>query len=207
MKELETRSIILASQSPRRRELLARMGLKFEIQPARGEEKITSPIPWKIVEELSEQKAEEIYKNCLERAETERLLVIGADTIVAIEGRILGKPQSRDEAIEMLQLLQGNTHQVYTGVTLIWNEPDGNEAAYVQKQYTFHEETEVIFYPMTGEEIEDYVATGDCMDKAGAYGIQTQSGVYIQGIRGDYNNVVGLPFARLYQELKRIFDS
>lgn len=205
MKELEARKIILASQSPRRSELLTRMGLTFEIQPAQGEEKLTSSVPWRIVEELSAQKAEEIYKRNSARAEAEPLLVIGADTVVAVQGRILGKPKNEKEAKAMLHLLQGKTHQVYTGVTLIWNEQDENADASIQKQDTFHEETEVLFYPMTEQEIEEYVSTGDCMDKAGAYGIQTQSGVYIQGIHGDYNNVVGLPAARLYQELKKLF--
>lgn len=201
MQELKSRQIILASQSPRRRELLAQMGLQFEIRPACGEEIITSTIPWQVVEELSMRKAEEIYRK---DRPAESILVIGADTIVVLNGRILGKPQSQAEACEMLRSLQGQKHQVYTGVTLIWNEQEDGVGC-VKKQHTFHEETEVEFYPMTEQEIEEYVATGDCMDKAGAYGIQTQSGVYIRGICGDYNNVVGLPIARLYHELRKIF--
>ena len=205
MQELKSRQIILASQSPRRRELLAQMGLQFEIQPACGEEIITSTIPWQVVEELSMRKAEEIYRKNQEERPAESILVIGADTIVVLNGRILGKPQSQAEACEMLRSLQGQKHQVYTGVTLIWNEQEAG-AGCVKKQHTFHEETEVEFYPMTEQEIQEYVATGDCMDKAGAYGIQTQSGVYIRGICGDYNNVVGLPIARLYHELRKIFE-
>lgn len=204
MQELKSRQIILASQSPRRRELLAQMGLQFEICPAYGEEIITSTIPWQVVEELSMRKAEEIYRKEREERPEESILVIGADTIVVLNGRILGKPQSQAEACEMLRSLQGQKHQVYTGVTLIWNEQEDGVGC-VKKQHTFHEETEVEFYPMTEQEIEEYVATGDCMDKAGAYGIQTQSGVYIRGICGDYNNVVGLPIARLYHELRKIF--
>ena len=204
MQELKSRQIILASQSPRRRELLAQMGLQFEIRPACGEEIITSTIPWQVVEELSMRKAEEIYRKDREERPVESILVIGADTIVVLNGRILGKPQSQAEACEMLRSLQGQKHQVYTGVTLIWNEQEDGVGC-VKKQHTFHEETEVEFYPMTEQEIEEYVATGDCMDKAGAYGIQTQSGVYIRGICGDYNNVVGLPIARLYHELRKIF--
>jgi septum formation protein len=204
MQELKSRQIILASQSPRRRELLAQMGLQFEIHPACGEEIITSTIPWQVVEELSMRKAEEIYRKDREDRPAESILVIGADTIVVLNGRILGKPQSQAEACEMLRSLQGQKHQVYTGVTLIWNEQEDGVGC-VKKQHTFHEETEVEFYPMTEQEIEEYVATDDCMDKAGAYGIQTQSGVYIRGICGDYNNVVGLPIARLYHELRKIF--
>ncbi len=205
MQELKSRQIILASQSPRRRELLVQMGLQFEIQPTCGEEIITSTIPWQVVEELSMRKAEEIYRKNQEERPVESILVIGADTIVVLNGRILGKPQSQAEAREMLRRLQGQKHQVYTGVTLIWNEQEAGTGC-VKKQHTFHEETEVEFYPMTEQEIQEYVATGDCMDKAGAYGIQTQSGVYIRGICGDYNNVVGLPIARLYHELRKIFE-
>ena len=204
MQELKSRQIILASQSPWRRELLAQMGLQFEIRPACGEEIITSTIPWQVVEELSKRKAEEIYRKDREEQPAESILVIGADTIVVLNGRILGKPQSQAEACEMLRSLRGQKHQVYTGVTLIWNEQEDGVGC-VKKQHTFHEETKVEFYPMTEREIEEYVATGDCMDKAGAYGIQTQSGVYIRGICGDYNNVVGLPIARLYHELRKIF--
>ena len=204
MQELKSRQIILASQSPRRRELLAQMGLQFEIRPACGEEIITSTIPWQVVEELSMRKAEEIYRKDREDRPAESILVIGADTIVVLNGRILGKPKSQAEACEMLRSLQGQKHQVYTGVTLIWNEQEDGVGC-VKKQHTIHEETEVEFYPMTEQEIEEYVATGDCVDKAGAYGIQTQSGVYIRGICGDYNNVVGLPIARLYHELRKIF--
>lgn len=205
MQELKSRQIILASQSPRRRELLAQMGLQFEIRPACGEEIITSTIPWQVVEELSMRKAEEIYRKSQTERPAESILVIGADTIVVSDGKILGKPQSPTEACGMLQSLQGKKHQVYTGVTLIWNERK-DDIVCIKKQHTFHEETEVEFYPMTEQEIQEYVATGDCMDKAGAYGIQTQSGVYIRGICGDYNNVVGLPIARLYHELRKIFE-
>ena len=143
--------------------------------------------------ELSRQKAVDISR----RHKEPELLVVGADTIVAYGDRILGKPHSAEAAVEMLTLLQGSRHQVYTGVTLVWTE-QGEE-----RIHTFYEKTEVEFYPMSQEEIYRYVDTGDCMDKAGAYGIQTQFGIYIKGIHGDYNNVVGLPIAALYQEMKR----
>lgn len=185
--------ILLASQSPRRRELLTQAGFDYEVIPSAVEEHTTRSLPWEIVLELSEQKAMDIYRN----HKADRILVIGADTIVAYGTRILGKPHTREEAYEMLELLQGNTHQVYTGVTMVWQE-DG-----ITKQTAFFEKTEVVCYPMQKEEIQDYINTGDCMDKAGAYGIQTQFGVHVKEIRGDYNNVVGLPIARLYQEMKK----
>lgn len=187
------RRILLASQSPRRRELLSQAGFVYEVEPSQVEEYTTRTLPWEIVMELSRQKAVDISR----RHKEPELLVVGADTIVAYGDRILGKPYSAEAAVEMLTLLQGSRHQVYTGVTLVWTE-QGEE-----RIHTFYEKTEVEFYPMSQEEIYRYVDTGDCMDKAGAYGIQTQFGIYIKGIHGDYNNVVGLPIAALYQEMKR----
>ena len=126
-------------------------------------------------------------------------VVIGADTVVAADHRILGKPADRREAREMMTLLQGSIHQVYTGVTLIVTGP-GTDI----RTRTFHECTDVDVYPMTDEEIEDYISTPEPYDKAGAYGIQGSFGIYIKGIRGCYYNVVGLPIARLIHELKDI---
>lgn len=187
------RRILLASQSPRRRELLTQAGFVYEVEPSQAEEHTTRTLPWEIVMELSRQKAVDISQ----KHKDPELLVIGADTIVAFGDRILGKPKSAEAAVEMLTLLQGSRHQVYTGVTLVWTEQGES------KLHTFYEKTEVEFYPMSQEEIRRYVASGDCMDKAGAYGIQTQFGVYIKGIWGDYNNVVGLPIAALYQAMKQ----
>lgn len=188
--------IILASASPRRRELLAQIGLEFEVITADVEEQTESTQPGKVVEELSGIKAKAVLDTL--NGVTEDVLVIGADTIVACDDRILGKPGSEEGACEMLRLLQGREHQVYTGVTLLYRRAvDGSVE---QKQ--FHEETDVIFYPMSEEEIVAYVETGDPLDKAGSYGIQGLCARYISGIRGDYNNVVGLPIGRLYQEMK-----
>ncbi len=194
------KKIVLASASPRRRELLSQVGIEFEVKPADGEEKITSTEPSKIVEELSYQKAM-FTARALEKENghvPEGCIVIGADTIVSYEGRILGKPADRDKAIQMLSMLQGNTHQVYTGVTVLTGESGS------WKVHTFFECTDVIFYPVSEEEIEAYVDSGDPMDKAGSYGIQGAWGAYVKGIRGDYNNVVGLPVARLIYETKKI---
>lgn len=182
--------IVLASGSPRRKELLEQVGLKFDIIPAKGEEVITSDIPCEVVQELSKQKAAEIAK----QFENEDVLVIGADTLVAFGDKIMGKPKDEEMAYKMLSELQGNTHQVYTGVTLIKKE----------KTVTFYEKTDVYFYPMTKNEIEDYIATREPMDKAGAYGIQGIGAKFVKGINGDYNNVVGLPVARLLREMKGV---
>ena len=153
-----------------------------------------------MVEELSRQKAM-FTAYALEEEENRDLrdvVVIGADTVVSYEGKILGKPADETAAIEMLAMLQGNTHQVYTGVTLLIREKGR------WKAHTFHECTDVSFYPVTEEEIKEYVNSKDPMDKAGSYGIQGVWGAYVKGIRGDYNNVVGLPVARLIYETKKL---
>lgn len=191
--------ILLASASPRRRELLEQIGLPFEVVVSHVEEIITETEPGKVVEQLSAQKAEAVAESLGEPEET---LVIGADTVVAAENTILGKPKDAAHAVEMLRLLAGRTHAVYTGVTIIRRGASGET---VRK--TFHERTDVSFYPMEEAEIRQYVATGDCMDKAGAYGIQGFCARYISGINGDYNNVVGLPVGRLYQEIKEWLDA
>lgn len=124
-------------------------------------------------------------------------LVIGADTIVTKNGKIMGKPKNFEEAFSMIKSIQDSTHKVYTGVTLI--KYDFNTKH--KEIYSFFESTDVTLYPMTDLEISSYISTGDCYDKAGGYGIQGQFAVYVKGINGDYNNVVGLPIARLYHEL------
>ena len=186
--------IILASASPRRRELLRQIGWDFEVCVSQVEESITKTLPAEVVEELSWQKAQAVFAQVCEDGDA--VLVIGADTVVACDGEILGKPADREDAVRMLRMLQGRSHQVYTGVTVCCRLADGQVVT-----QTFHEETEVNFYPMTEEEIRAYVDTRDPMDKAGAYGIQGICARYISGIRGDYNNVVGLPVCRLYQEV------
>ena len=198
--------IILASASPRRKELLEQIGLSFEVRPAVGEEVITAAAPEGAVLELAFHKAEEIagqlmtefYIGNKEMASTP-VKVIGADTIVVYENQIYGKPASAEDACRMLTSLQGNTHQVYTGVcvmTLFENQADVTETQVNQ----FFEKTDVTMYSMTEREIKEYVATGDPLDKAGAYGIQGPCAKFIKAITGDYYNVVGLPIGRLYQE-------
>ena len=198
--------IILASASPRRKELLEQIGLEFEICPAKGEEIITKSRPEDVVMELSKQKAEEIASMVSAYAKEHQdittpsdILVIGADTVVAYDGQILGKPQDEEDAKRMLTMLSGNVHSVFTGVTLVLIDKSGRAGELV-----FYEKTDVKMYSISEQEIERYVASGEPMDKAGSYGIQGKCAIYIEKIDGDYNNVVGLPIARIYQELKKI---
>ena len=128
----------------------------------------------------------------------EQTVVIGADTIVAYGEEIMGKPKSEEMAKEMLRKLQDGSHQVYTGVTLIIMTAEGRQVV------TFHEKTDVVMYPMSEAQIEAYVATKEPMDKAGSYAIQGKCAAYVKGICGDYNNVVGLPVAKLMQELFKL---
>ena len=181
--------LILASASPRRKELLEKIGLPFTVQPAKGEERITQKSPAAVVMELSRQKAEEIAA-----AQTGDCIIIGADTV---DGQIMGKPKDEADAKQMLRSIADDCHQVYTGVTLI------RTGAHPQS-VTFQEKTDVFLYPISDAELDAYIASGDPMDKAGAYGIQGDFAIYVKRIAGDYYNVVGLPIGRVYQELKRM---
>lgn len=186
------KKIILASGSPRRKELLNQAGISFSVCVSQAEEVLDTTDPAEAVEKLSALKCREVFQRTCED-----VMVIGADTVVAFENRIFGKPGTEKEAEEMLLKLQGSRHQVYTGVTVCVREK-GKETSFL-----FHEKTEVEFYPMDREEIHTYIATGEPMDKAGAYGIQGKAAIFVKEISGDYNNIVGLPLARLYQELKK----
>ncbi len=186
------KNIILASASPRRKELLEKAGVSFRIIPSTEKERITSVLPEEIVKELSFQKAHSVADKI-----EEDFVVIGADTIVAYGDTILGKPKDEEDAVQTLLKLQGNTHQVYTGVTVLAGAKSGC------RKFTFAERTDVTFYPVSEEDIREYVKSGEPMDKAGSYGIQGEFGIYVKGICGDYLNVVGLPVARLLYEMKR----
>lgn len=190
--------IILASGSPRRKELLAQIGLEFEVIVSEAPEDSKASEPAALVQELSGIKARAVCDKLTDEELTEDFIIIGADTVVAYEGRILGKPRTEAEAKEFLTMMQDDTHEVYTGVTLL--RRSGKEASVEVK--SFCEETKVHFAPMSDMEMDEYISTGDCMDKAGAYGIQGFCARYIKGIEGDYNNVVGLPVAHLYAEIK-----
>ncbi len=176
--------IILASQSPRRRELLGQMGLKgFKVTSPDVDEMVDGNLPpAQIVEELSLRKAAAVAEHA-----DEDDLIIAADTVVVLEGAVLGKPEDEREAFSMLSALSGNRHYVYTGVTVIRGD----------KTVTQHEMTAVSFRELEPEEITNYIATGEPMDKAGAYGIQGLGALLVSGIDGDYFNVMGLPVYRL----------
>lgn len=189
--------IILASQSPRRKELLTQIGLEFQVRPSSMEESVDTSNPVQAVEKLSFQKASDIANQIKGEDDEEECLVIGSDTIVVYDNKILGKPENPQHAKEMLKMLQGNEHSVFTGVTLCFVKNDGMDVV------TFAEETCVTMLPMTEEEIQWYVDSKEPLDKAGSYGIQGLGARYIEKIHGDYNNVVGLPVSRIYQELKK----
>lgn len=207
MINLEKTKIILASQSPRRSELMKQAGYEFEIIASNMEEVITKTEPEAVVEELSFQKADNVLNMILKSVDLSlmafgglSLMVIGADTIVCNNGNILGKPKNHNEAYNMIDSIQGNTHQVYTGVTAIVYDFDTK----ARRHITFNDCTQVHLYPMSSQEINDYINTGDCYDKAGGYGIQSNFAVYVKEISGDYNNVVGLPISKLYHELQKL---
>lgn len=183
--------MILASASPRRKELLRQIGLEFEVMVSGAEEVITEREPSRVVEELSRQKAEDVA------SAIDDAVVIGADTVVCQDGRIMGKPKDREDAADMLRRIQGSVHSVFTGVTIIRKKEHETQAE------TFSCETKVRVYPMTEQEIQDYIDTGEPMDKAGAYGIQGRFAAWVEAIEGDYNNVVGLPVSALWQRIKK----
>lgn len=193
------KKIILASGSPRRRELLSQIGLKYKVTVSDADENIGVTEPKEMVCELSKIKALAVWNN-LTDDEKKASVVIGADTVVSDGNLVLGKPKNEADAFSMIKSLSGHSHSVYTGVTLIAG--NGEDADDISIE-SFCEETKVNVYPMSDEEIKRYIATGEPMDKAGAYGIQGTFAAYVKGIEGDYNNVVGLPVARVYQELRK----
>lgn len=188
--------IILASASPRRTELLKQAGFTFTVIPSSIKEQRTETSPDKLAEDLAFQKAEDVYQSVKQDYTGKDFMVIGADTIVYYDGEVLGKPADEQEAFDMLKMLSDRTHQVYTGLAIILRKADEKQI------YLMHERTDVTFYPISDHELKDYIATGDPLDKAGAYGIQGPFAVHVKKINGDYNNVVGLPIARLYQSLQ-----
>lgn len=202
--------IILGSASPRRRELLAQIGVDFEVRVSDKDEIYKSSIPEEIVKELSLMKAENVASDLLENAVDDHAgstageekaikdtVIIGADTIVVLDDEILGKPSDEEDAVCMLTRLQGREHWVYTGVAVLDFGPDGEKSV-----INYPVGTKVYVNTMTEDEIRAYVATKDPLDKAGAYGIQGRFAAYIDRIDGDYYNVVGLPVSRVYRTLK-----
>lgn len=201
-------NIVLASGSPRRKEILTQAGLDFTVIKSEGEEVITNSDPSMVTMELSRQKAIEVYDRINGTyeassdiyAKEKPIIVIGSDTVVAIDGQILGKPKDEAEAVCMIQKLQGRSHSVFTGVTIVLQSGEAENTV------TFACETKVHVYPMSNQEIENYVLTGEPMDKAGAYGIQGLFAKYVEKIEGDYLNVVGFPLSAFWRELQKILN-
>ena len=187
--------LILASGSPRRKELLLQIGIVPEIIVSHVEEKITSDVPAEVVMSLAEQKAVDVAKEM-----PEGTVILGSDTVVAADGKILGKPKSHEEAYEMIRRLAGRSHQVYTGVCLVKKGPEGEADTVV----SFYDETDVNVSPMTEKEIREYADSEEPMDKAGSYAVQGFFARYIDGLKGSYANVMGLPVHLVYQELKKL---
>ncbi len=182
------KKIILASQSPRRKELIAYISENVEIRPADCDETLPDGMGAKdAVEYLSK-----IKNDAARKISNDDEIVISADTIVSVDDEILGKPVDKNDARRMINLLSARAHQVYTGVTISSNE----------KSVTFSEKTDVVFYDLSESEIEEYISGSEPYDKAGAYGIQGKASLLVKGINGDYFNVVGLPVARLKRELE-----
>lgn len=192
---MQKKKIILASASPRRRELMQQAGYNFEIRVSHKEETYISETPDDIVKELALLKARDIAG----QNEVKDLVVIGADTVVAYQGAILGKPSSKEDAFAMIQSFQGDKHQVYTGVAILSYDEEGNETV-----VNHAVKTDVYVNSMTDEEIWKYIESDNVMDKAGSYGIQSGFAIHIEKIEGDYFNVVGLPISYIYNILKEI---
>lgn len=191
--------VILASGSPRRRELLKKIYKEFEVITSDVDENIDLCKPSEIVEELAKRKAEAVFNGLAQKAEARcnDILVIGSDTIVYYDGDVLGKPEDEEDARAMISMLSDRTHQVYTGVALVYIKQNSDPIT-----VTFNDVTDVTFYDIDKFDIADYIKSGSPMDKAGAYGIQDDFAKHVKKIDGDYNNVVGLPVAKLYQKLK-----
>ena len=196
------KTIILGSASPRRRELLAQIGAEFEVRVSNKEEVYHSNVPEEIVKELALMKAENVAEELAEEnpaGAVKSTVVIGADTIVVLDGKILGKPADEADAVRMLTGLQGRRHDVYTGVAVLDYDENGEKHV-----YNYPVGTAVYVNEMTEEEIRAYVETKDPLDKAGAYGIQGRFAAHIDRIEGDYYNVVGLPVSRVYRTLREL---
>lgn len=191
---MKKRKIILASASPRRREIMTQAGYEFEVMVSHKEEFYTSTKPDEIVKELALLKANDIAEQVAQK----NMVVIGADTVVAYAGKILGKPKTKEEAFEMIHEFQGDKHQVYTGIAIIEFDENGN-----MKVTNEAVKTDVYVNTMSAEEIWAYIERDNVLDKAGSYGIQSGFACHIEKIEGDYFNVVGLPISRIYEVLKK----
>lgn len=186
------REFVLASASPRRKELLTQIGIEFRICSSKKEELPLRDNPVDVVKSLSYAKARDVFEK------NPDAVIIGADTIVVNEGKILGKPKDEEEAYDMILGLQDGIHEVYTGVTLIWSQDNETHIS------SFYQMTKVQVYHMSEKQIREYISTKEPYDKAGGYAIQGYFARYIKQIKGDYNNVVGLPVGKLYQIMQSL---
>lgn len=188
--------IILASESPRRSEIMETMGIPFQVMASNVLEVVTETEPDKIVEELAALKVNHIADQLKETPEyKDNTVIIGADTMVFYQGEALGKPKDKEDAFRMLNMLSGHEHEVYTGVCIRIKKDNAEE------QFTLAVCTKVMVHSLKKEQIEDYIASNEPMDKAGAYGIQGKFAIHISGISGDYYNVMGLPISEIYHSL------
>lgn len=186
------KKIILASKSPRRKDILEIMGVDFEVDVADVDESVSASLtPVEAVCEISRRKAEAV----VQRHKDEDFIVVSADTVVVIDGKIIGKPRDTQDALDILKSLSARTHHVYTGFTVT----DG------EKTKTDFEVTQVHFKELDEDDIKRYIATGECMDKAGAYGIQQKGNLFVEYIHGDYYNVVGFPISKICVTVKELF--
>lgn len=188
---LKGKKIVLASASPRRKEIFKNIGIRPLHIPSNIDEEMLDIAPYKLVMMHSKNKAQEVAKHL-----DHKCIVIGADTVVALDDKILGKPNSKYQAYDYLEKLSGKKHQVYTGVTI----------CYKKIVKTFYEKTTVEFDVLSQFDIENYIDTGESFDKAGAYGIQGYGSQFIKKINGCYFNVMGFPINRFYQEIKKILQ-
>lgn len=190
--------LILASSSQRRRELLTMCGYDYEIEVSMADESIIEPDPERFVMKLAERKAMEVFDRLGAREVSddcaEPIAVLGSDTIVYYNGGIIGKPKDREDAFRILSMLSGKTHEVYTGVAVVTEKGCLAEC----------DTTRVTFEELSDEEIEKYVASGEPLDKAGAYGIQGPFGMFVKKVEGNYFTVIGLPLPTAYRLLKSV---
>lgn len=184
--------LILASESPRRREIMDTMGITYEVMPANVIEEVEETEPERMVQALAAKKVNDIAGKL---DKDKNLIIIGADTMVFSHGQALGKPKDKEDAVRMLQLLSGDIHEVCTGVAIIIRKKEE------EIPLSFAVSTKVKVHTLTNTQIEDYIQTGEPMDKAGAYAIQGKFGLFINSIEGDYYNIVGLPIAHIYSKL------
>lgn len=191
--------IILASESPRRKEIMETMGIPYQVMASNVKEEVEETIPDQMVQALARLKTETIKEQVLQQVEADKdIIIIGADTMVFFKEHALGKPRDKEDAARMLRMLSDETHEVCTGVSIIIMKQDGSEHS-----ISFAVCTKVVVNPLTEEQIQDYIATGEPMDKAGAYAIQGKFGIFIKEIEGDYYNIVGFPIAEIYASMLR----